>query len=427
MPDSSSSKPAGSIGLPRNYSAYLDLVRFCAAMTVVICHFTFPQFTGGAVPYQGELAGDAVAVFFVLSGYVIAYVANEKETTLRSYAVSRLARVYSVAIPALALTIALDLIGRRMGSPLPLPMYQYSQLWKYLPIFLTFTSEIGPLRENVLTNGVFWSLSYEVWYYVTFAVTFYLAGWKRWVLLPLVLVVLGPRALIYLPIWLSGGGIYYLHRSTQIAQRPALAVFILSIAAIVSIHAFGFDSAIDGVIHDHGGAALRNSANFGSHYMLAALVCANFYAARYCKLRLFDGVFMRSAATYLAGFTFAIYLAHRPLMNFLIFVLHTNTHSKASVAILFVSVMVCVWLFGFASERRKGWWRKVFSAIMPKASSKAVLESVLRVGVESRDIAGLRGQETEHVRFGSRVHREPVGAAVIERGRKVCDVSRTNG
>ena len=51
-------------------------------------------------------------VFFVLSGFVIAYVSEQKEHTLREYSISRLARLWSVAVPALILTIALDQLGR---------------------------------------------------------------------------------------------------------------------------------------------------------------------------------------------------------------------------------------------------------------------------------------------------------------------------
>ena len=49
---------------------------------------------------------------FVLSGYVISFVSSIKETSFEQFAVSRLARVYSVALPAVFLTPCLDLIGR---------------------------------------------------------------------------------------------------------------------------------------------------------------------------------------------------------------------------------------------------------------------------------------------------------------------------
>src|SRR3954463_10152589 len=97
------------------FSTYLDAVRFTAALAVVAAHFTFPQFIAG-VTYQGGLGDLAVAIFFVLSGYVIAYVADQKEHTFKDFAVSRLARVYSVAIPALILTICVDLYLIRNGA-----------------------------------------------------------------------------------------------------------------------------------------------------------------------------------------------------------------------------------------------------------------------------------------------------------------------
>ena len=60
-------------------------------------------------------------VFFVLSGYVIAYVTDQKEKDWASYAASRLSRVYSVAVPTLLLTVLLDAIGR----PLFPALYTY--------------------------------------------------------------------------------------------------------------------------------------------------------------------------------------------------------------------------------------------------------------------------------------------------------------
>jgi peptidoglycan/LPS O-acetylase OafA/YrhL len=53
-----------------------------------------------------------VDVFFVLSGFVIAFVTTERESDGRSFAIARLARVYSVALPALVVTFVLDAIGR---------------------------------------------------------------------------------------------------------------------------------------------------------------------------------------------------------------------------------------------------------------------------------------------------------------------------
>ncbi|MGH9810841.1 MAG: acyltransferase family protein, partial [Terriglobia bacterium] len=92
-------------------SIYLDLVRFCAALCVFLGHASGQRFSGGYLWHFDELRHDAVTVFFVLSGFVIAHVTNTSEQTPREFFINRAARIFSVAIPALALTYALDAVG----------------------------------------------------------------------------------------------------------------------------------------------------------------------------------------------------------------------------------------------------------------------------------------------------------------------------
>lgn len=61
-------------------------------------------------------------MFFVLSGFVIAFITDTKENQWINYAASRISRVCSVAVPALFLTIALDAVGR----------YLYPALYGYV-------------------------------------------------------------------------------------------------------------------------------------------------------------------------------------------------------------------------------------------------------------------------------------------------------
>ena len=71
-------------------------------------------FAPGFLPFirSGHLATLAVGVFFVLSGFVIGYAVHEREKDARSYFVGRAARVYSVAVPALVLTLMSELAWR---------------------------------------------------------------------------------------------------------------------------------------------------------------------------------------------------------------------------------------------------------------------------------------------------------------------------
>ena len=106
----------------RNLSIYLDLVRFLAALMVFVVHANYERFTGGLplLWHFKDLGNDAVMVFFVLSGFVIAYVAAHKERTIEEYAASRFARLYSVVVPALILTMLLD--GERPAGAFVTPL-----------------------------------------------------------------------------------------------------------------------------------------------------------------------------------------------------------------------------------------------------------------------------------------------------------------
>ncbi len=346
--------------MPRALSIYLDALRFTAAMTVLVAHMTLPRFLGGT--YRGAWAGSAVAAFFVLSGYVIRYVSAMKERALSDYAVSRMARIYSVALPAIALTMALDGIGVLMGSPKELPVYQYERLWKYLPVFLTFATDIGPFRERMLTNGPFWSLSYEVSYYMLFGAAFYLRGAHRFVLTAIIAAVVGPRVLLYMPMWLAGVVVYELHQRYNMNRLSARLLFALSVTFLVGLRLTGVDEAANHAINQALGSAayLRNSQNFIVDGAAAAVVSLNIFAARYAD---FSGL-LRFARPiqYLAGFTFAIYLAHTPLLDFWFFVLRPA--SAIGVAAWLAIVFACIWLFGQVSEARKGAWRRLFGRLI---------------------------------------------------------------
>lgn len=97
----------------RGFSLYLDTLRFLAALAVFVSHLAYARFTNGNLQWIRDinLGSDAVVVFFVLSGYVIAYTTFARDRGRAAYAEARIARLYSVVIPALLLTFALDTFG----------------------------------------------------------------------------------------------------------------------------------------------------------------------------------------------------------------------------------------------------------------------------------------------------------------------------
>ena len=150
----------------RGTSLYLDLVRFGAALVVFLGHLSSPAFTGGFLAPLAAWLSAAVMVFFVLSGFVIAHVTDDCEVSAGDYAVARLARIYSVALPALVATALLDAAGRAIDPVHYLldPGYQPRNLLLQFSAAALFLNQLWYLDMPVGTMAPYWSLGYEVCY-----------------------------------------------------------------------------------------------------------------------------------------------------------------------------------------------------------------------------------------------------------------------
>lgn len=69
----------------RQTAIYLNLLRVIAASFVFLEHFSLTRISAGTFDPVGVYGHDAVMVFFVISGYVIAYVVNERGYTFTDY------------------------------------------------------------------------------------------------------------------------------------------------------------------------------------------------------------------------------------------------------------------------------------------------------------------------------------------------------
>ncbi len=348
--------------MDKNFSTYLDAVRFTSAAIVVFAHSR--HLVGEIVPYQTSLGLHAVAVFFVLSGYVIAFAACEKERTLSSFAISRLARVYSVALAAIGISAAVQALSAAY-DPSPQQTYQLDGWWKYLPLFLTFTYEVGPLREQVFGNFPFWSLSFEVWYYVAFAVAFFYTGGRRLLLLGVVFAIMGDRVLLYFPIWIAGALLYHWHACVHLNPPIARALYGLSLIGLFVLPLSGmgetvddtFRAALSGWSYSHGDWSER----FASFYLIGALALLNLLTARFCRFVWLDHPRVRFGIVYLASFTFTLYLIHWPLMRVPL-IMGYDCHSPLGVILLIVWIAGATWMVGRFTEHRKLVYRRIFAA-----------------------------------------------------------------
>jgi hypothetical protein len=107
----------------KSTSICLDLLRAGAALTVFVHHANLYELDAGAFSwFRRDIGHSAVVVFFVLSGYVIMGTLGEQRSA-RDYVVKRAARIYSVVVPALLLTYAIDLLILQMNLPVGVPEY----------------------------------------------------------------------------------------------------------------------------------------------------------------------------------------------------------------------------------------------------------------------------------------------------------------
>ena len=341
--------------MTNQFSRYLDLLRCMAALLVLFAHLTNPAFTDGRLSGPTEIGYSSVMIFFVLSGYVITYVAFERENHLVDFTVSRIARVYSVVFPALLLTVFVDSLllhvhpiynsSKLLGS---MPHYEYEKIPLYFLVSLVFGNNIWGARIPEFSNGVYWSMCFEVYYYIIFAFAFYLTGWRRISLVCIALLAVGPGPILRFDLWLFGCGVYLLHRrNLDMPVGWARFIFAASFAFLVFDLTTDLNLRIDELL------------NVGLHSVFRRLtgdtltglaVATNIFVAKYARLEL---ALLGRLSAYFATFSFSLYLMHIPLLRLWTAYWHPNPAATAGL------VLVSVWVLGQITEQQKSNLRRL--------------------------------------------------------------------
>lgn len=415
-------------------SIYLDFVRFLAAATVFIVHANYDRFTGGLpVLWRfGELGNDAVMVFFVLSGFVIAYVADQKEKTLKDYFLSRLARLYSVTAPALVLTAALDYAGSRIAYGLYDGWWFQTDypVWRFIANFF-FVNEIWFSSVRPFSNGPFWSLGYEFWYYVIFAAWWYLKRPAGYFAVAAVCLWVGPKILMLLPVWLLGVWVYFRITAKPVGEAVGWALLLGSGIAYGLFRQFGGPHVLLNWTIAHFGLDFVHenlgwSKTFLSSYVIGSLVAMHFLgvAAVTPRLARIFGVF-EVPIRYLAGYTFAIYLFHYPLLQF--FAAATTAVSVSSSlrsGIVVSGTVIAIWILGTVTEQRKPALKKLLLSTYDAIEQK-VYWGGLEKTVYKRRLADLLSAPRVERYRAEAVSAPRPGELLLEKFLKPMDISRS--
>ncbi|WP_246625498.1 acyltransferase family protein [Modestobacter italicus] len=214
-----------------SHSRGLDVVRGVAAVLVVLGHSRDSLFSARDLDQSASgvfrllliptsFAQEAVAVFFVISGYLVGgqvlRQAREGRFHWGDYLAKRLSRLWTVLLPGLLLTLAVDSVSIGLDAVTvdavgPDPSRDVGAA-ACNAVFLM------PTRcESFGTNTSLWSLAYEFWFYVAFAAatTAWFAVVERrplrlgaaLLLFGAVVVIFGIEVLWLFPAWLVGVGV----------------------------------------------------------------------------------------------------------------------------------------------------------------------------------------------------------------------------
>lgn len=378
--------------------SYLDLSRWLAAAIVFLGHLRGPLFLGYSdVPIESRtpwvklwyfatgLHAEAVIVFFVLSGLLVAGVGAtrvaEHTFDLRAYLIDRTSRLYIAFLPALLLCYMLDLIGSQNFREVGFWNHQHPMVAQKLqmPPFDSGMT-VYELAANGLmlqhywakplgSNQPLWTISTEFWFYMVFAGSAALVMFHGWravlasLLLAAIFAMLGSRFVIYLGCWLVGLGVVYVPRTKWLRPLPTIFAFGGLLFAVRLGQATFEESEL-----------LRTLKNYAVAIGFALTVSA-IRGRRVWWLEI-----TRRFHARLADFSYSLYLLHFPLMLFLLGALYhfrgfqtigrgydpTSTEGLGVYAFVIISVYAIAFLFSRGTEAHTASLRRFIKQRLPR-------------------------------------------------------------
>jgi peptidoglycan/LPS O-acetylase OafA/YrhL len=342
-------------------SIYLDSIRFLAALVVVAGHAGEGRLGGGVLWHFIPFGSVAVVVFFVLSGYVVDYATQMRETDGTTYTLSRAMRIGSVAIPALILTVSLDSIGRHIDPTL----YEHYYLsWDTFVVCLAFLNESWA-HVTLGSNEPFWSLGYEVPFYVLYGVSIFASGRWRAVGLGVASLLFGPRVIALFPMWLLGVISYRISLRSVVGEHFGWLLLMSSLLVGSTILIFTQGSGtlrIDGMF-DHSPLQLSED------YLFAALFAVHLIGFSAVSSRFTWTHQYARPVRWLAGATFSLYLFHFPILVFASAIISSNHYSLSYSVVSLAASVAGAFLLAELTERRKVWWQRSLLGLAKRVRS----------------------------------------------------------
>jgi peptidoglycan/LPS O-acetylase OafA/YrhL len=292
----------------------IQLLRGIASMLVVLLHITNnSQVETGYNWLWGSFmfGGSGVDIFFVLSGFIIAY-ANWKYIGTASYVGHFLKRRFIRVYPIYWLVISVFLFFQ-----LALPAFYNSHFdTGWINLLKTYLL----LPDHIMLNGVSWSLTNEIFFYLVFTVAFLIPNKKY----SLVLLIICFVALITASFF--GGRLAGSNAFTQLFLFSMNIEFLLGVCIVVIVKSipkrFVYPLLFTGIIYFITAAVLNNSgivvtsigAQDALNRVLLFGIPSFLIILSLVKLELEKTVTVKNIFLQLGDASYSIYLIHLPIV-----------------------------------------------------------------------------------------------------------------
>ena len=206
------------------------------------------------------------------------------------------------------------------------------------------------------TNEPYWSLSFEVWYYVFFGLIYFLPRLCKYPAVIVWALLCGPKIALYLPLWLMG---YFTYRclhcasSLRWSKRTMWMAYIGGIAIYFVLHRL-FQRYVPASPMFEMQRSVPVMCSFIYSLLLGAVVSSNILLfAALTRDSSFWSASREKLIRWCAGATFTLYLVHQPMLIMIAAIAPgvKATPLRGIAAILIVIVAALV--LAEVGERRK--------------------------------------------------------------------------
>jgi len=344
-----------SYTLTTGSSLLLDGLRLSAALTVLVYH-SHDQWFPSALNLSnllGKSAHAAVIIFFVLSGYVIAYSTARNNRGVKEYTQARLSRLCSVVIPALIVTAIVECTVKQVDTALYME-YSRGVSWPRYLLSAGFLNEVWFLSAAPPINTPLWSLSFEFWYYIVFGLWFYRGrGWQSYLLPVIACLIAGPKILLMMPIWLLGYVAYRLPKRT-------FSPFMVWLFVLISLLIAGLVIAYGGIFPFLTGTPpLFFASQFITDWLVGLWIALALWFLPLTTHNAKTPSWIRGFRR-IADLTFSIYVLHNPLLILCRALFDYHQADVFQMMQALISVLVISLGIGFLLERQRPYWAQVF-------------------------------------------------------------------